>query len=524
MKLRIVLVEDEPGDAELLERELRKSGTPFSLVRVASRAELLRALESGRPDVIISDHHLPQFSGRHALTIVQQLETPPPFILVTGSLDEETAVDYMKAGAADYILKDRLTRVGPAVAAAVQRDRDRLAKQRAEAERKRLEEQLLHSQKMEAVGRLAGGVAHDFNNVLTGILISADLLLSDMSADDPRREEVAEIRLAAGHAARLTRQLLAFSRKQLMSFKVIDLNETVRSVTNMLQRLIGEDISLRMELANELWPVRADVGQLEQVLLNLVVNARDAMPQGGEVVMRTRNVEIDAARAELPVPGGPWVQLRVSDTGVGMDEATRARIFEPFFTTKESGKGTGLGLSTVYGIVHQHGGHIRVRSEPGRGTVIEIDLPRADGEVARSRATEEAMSYEGTESLLLVEDEPLVREVTRRALERFGYRVQAAGNFEEALAALQTQHARFDLLITDVVMPKVGGPEVAARLARAGLHVPVLFLSGYSEEAVEQQGRFPPGSSFLSKPYAPRELARKIREMLGSPTSPQPPN
>jgi signal transduction histidine kinase len=427
----------------------------------------------------------------------------------------ETAVDYMMAGAADYILKDRLVRVGAAVMAAIEHDRARREKTRAEEHRKSLEEQLLQAQKMEAIGRLAGGVAHDFNNVLTGILISTDLLLADTTAGDAQRMELEEIRAAADHAANLTRQLLAFGRKQVLSVRVVNLGETVAEVTTMLQRLIGEDVSLSTDLDRGVRQVRADIGQIEQVLFNLAINARDAMPSGGTLEFRTANVIMPRSPADVSVPAGEYVLLSVRDSGLGMDAQTRERIFEPFFTTKEVGKGTGLGLSTVYGIIRQHGGQILVHSAPGAGTTFELLLPAVDAPVDAPAAPAPERNVTGTETLLLVEDDKLVRDVTRRALTRFGYHVLAAGSLVEALGIVAAPPSAIDLLITDVVMPDVYGPELAERLKAAGLHAPVLFLSGYSEDAVTGQGALRAGSAFLAKPFTPRALARKVREVLG---------
>jgi nitrogen-specific signal transduction histidine kinase/CheY-like chemotaxis protein len=387
------------------------------------------------------------------------------------------------------------------------------------SERQRLQEQLQQSQKMEAIGRLAGGIAHDFNNVLTGILISTDLLLNGDQSHNATAEELQHIRSAAERAADLTRQLLAFSRKQVIALRRIDLNEVVHGFGVMLQRLIGENVELRLELAEKLGAVRADPGQIEQILLNLAVNARDAMPAGGKLTLETANVDLDEAfsREQRDLAPGPYVLVAVGDTGVGMDTDIRDRIFEPFFTTKEPGKGTGLGLSTVYGIVRQHGGDIRVLSEVARGTTFKIYLPRVDGPPElQAKPAGDTTNLDGTETILLVEDEERVRELTRRILVRHGYSVLPAGDANEALGLAGRGNGRIDLLITDVVLPGASGPELANELVARGFTGPVLFLSGYSEDAVMCNGHLQPHALFLGKPFTTTNLALKVREALAT--------
>src|SRR5438874_6971887 len=383
--------------------------------------------------------------------------------------------------------------------------------------RRQLEDQLRQAQKMEAVGQLAGGIAHDFNNLLTAILGCTQLLLHATALHGARREDVEEIKSAGLRAAELTRQLLAFSRRQVLAPKLLDMNAVVANMDKMLRRLIGEDVALATELAAELGPVSADPGQLEQVLLNLAVNARDAMPQGGRLTIATANVVLTEEYAERHhrLPPGQYVLLAVSDTGVGMDEATQKHLFEPFFTTKEVGKGTGLGLATVYGIVKQSGGYIWVYSEAGHGTTVKIYLPRVPG-VAESPvpAPEPQRVRGGDETVLLVEDAAPVRTLARRSLEARGYRVLEAADGPSALQLSARHLEGIDILVTDVVMPGMSGRELAERLAPERPSMKVLYTSGYTDDAMVRQGVLSAGVAFLQKPFVPDTLARKVREVL----------
>jgi PAS domain S-box-containing protein len=387
-------------------------------------------------------------------------------------------------------------------------------------ERKRLEQQLRQAQKMEAVGRLAGGVAHDFNNLLTIISGYGGLLIEHPSTIEPLRGYANEIRDASSRAASLTRQLLAFSRQQVLAPRVLALNAVVANIEKMLKRLIGEDINLVTCLGESLWPVKADPGQLEQVLLNLAVNARDAMPNGGVLTIETGNVEMDStsAQAHFPLSPGPYVLLAFSDTGTGMDAETQARIFDPFFTTKEKGKGTGLGLATVYGIVKQSGGYIWVYSEVGKGTTFKIYLPRTEDEVDESGPGQSGVkAQQGTETLLLVEDEDAVRALVRNVLKERGYRVMEASRGQDALDLAEQYWGQIDLLVTDVVMPQMNGRELARRLANVHPHIKVLYISGYTDNAAWYQDGLDSGAAFLQKPFSPEALAHKVREVLGDP-------
>ena len=380
-----------------------------------------------------------------------------------------------------------------------------------------LEERLRQTQKMEAVGRLAGGIAHDFNNLLTAILGSVDFLRRALGPDHPEHAETEEIQKAAVRAADLTRQLLAFSRQQVLAPKVLELDALVTNLEKMLRRLIGEDVELRFAPKAPRAAVRADPGQLEQVIVNLVVNARDAMPRGGKLTIDTATVDLDTGYAweHGTVEPGRYVMLAVTDTGVGIDRAVQARLFEPFFTTKEFGKGTGLGLATAYGIVKQSGGYIWVYSEPGRGATFKVYLPRVEpaGEpIAVPQAPARALG--GTETILLAEDEAAVRNLARRVLEKHGYKLLLAATGRDGVRLAEQHGSPIDLLVTDVVMPEMGGRELAQRLTTRQPSLKVLFLSGYTDDAIVHHGVLDAGVAFLQKPFKPDELVRKIREVL----------
>ena len=503
--LRVLIVEDSTADAELVVRALRQGGLEPLPERVDT-AEAMRAALDRQPwDIVLCDYSMPSFDAPSALAQLRERAQDVPFIVVSGSVGEDTAVAAMQAGATDYIMKDRLQRLAPAVVRAV----EGAAVWR---ERRRLEEALGRAQKMEAVGRLAGGVAHDFNNVLTAIIGSVELLMLDVPPGAKPREELEIIRDASEHARDLIRRLLAFSARQVLQPTVLDLNRLVGDLGKLLRRMIGEDVELTTALGPELGTVRVDAGQMEQVLVNLALNARDAMPRGGRLTIETADVELPGA-LDPPapdVPSGRYVMLSVTDTGVGMDRETAAHMFEPFFTTKARGKGTGLGLATVYGIVHQSGGHIAVDSGPGRGTTFRIFLPCSpEPEAAADRAPPAAAPAGGTETVLVVEDEPLVRILARKILEQAGYRVLVAASGTAALQLAEQHDGAIHLLLTDVVMPEMSGRELVRRLTERLSDVRVVYMSGYADEAVDRP--------FIQKPFTRDELARVVREALDAP-------
>jgi two-component system cell cycle sensor histidine kinase/response regulator CckA len=658
--LNVLLVEDSPTDAKLVIQELRRTWQPLVFERVDTPAAMAAALERGPWDLVISDWSMPRFSAPAALDVLRQKGIDLPFIIVSGTIGEESAVVAMRTGAHDYVLKDKLGRLTPAVERELRECKERAARRRAESalresearfrrldeagilgitiadvhgnildandtylkmfgysredlargalnwstmtppefrslgdrtleqlresgvappweteclhkngtsvpilvgvamleypktiafvadltdrrraehqshrmavearkeqagrERaedalRRSEEQLRQAQKMEAVGRLAGGVAHDFNNVLSVILSYGEILLADLKPGDPMRSDVEEIRKAASRAAGLTRQLLLFSRQQVMEPKVIDLCEILRSMDKMLQRIVGEDVELVSVDSKAVGRIKADPSHIEQVILNLVVNARDAMPTGGKLTIEASNVDLDEDHAlnHLPSKPGPHVMLAVTDTGTGMDRETQARIFEPFFTTKGTGKGTGLGLSTVFGIVQQAGGSIWVYSEPGKGTTFKMYLPRVEAEVDVLRAQASPATLRGTETVLLVEDEEQVRTIALSILRRQGYNVIPAQNGGEALLVCERHPQPIDLLLTDVVMPHMSGPELAKRLAVTRPRMRVLCMSGYTDDSIVRHGVLDARVAFIQKPITPASLAKKVREVL----------
>jgi hypothetical protein len=637
--LRVLVVDDSADDAELIVAELQRGGYDVSSERVQTAGGMREALERLRWDMVVSDYDMPTFSGPAALEVLKATGQDLPFIIVSGTIGEESAVASLKAGAHDFLAKTRLARLLPAVErelrdVSARHDRtvahDALQQSEAQyrslvdravfgifrstvdgrlltlnpalvrmlrysaveevlpislnevyvdapardaivttmlehgriageevmwqprsggairvrlsgsivdgattgspifefivediTERHRLHEQLRQAQKMEAIGHLAGGIAHDFNNLLTAILGYSELLTDQIGPEEQVGRDLREIMKAAQRAAGLTKQLLAFSRRQVVALAPLDLNHVIGDLEAMLRRLLSEQITIKTTFAAALRPVMADPTQLEQVLINLSVNARDAMPQGGTLTIETSNAELDALYASTH-PGskpGAYALLSVGDTGTGMSPETQARIFEPFFTTKERGNGTGLGLAAVYGIVHQLGGYIGVQSEPGQGTVFQVYLPETRQAVKPVAAPVAGASTAGTETILLVEDEDAVRAFMKTVLERFGYKVLETSDAEEALFLLETVTDPIDLLLTDVILPKMDGRELALRVTRAHPSARVLFMSGYPERMATVKGLLDPGLHLMEKPFSAQSLLCGVRKALGQDVS-----
>jgi two-component system cell cycle sensor histidine kinase/response regulator CckA len=522
-EIHILLVEDDPADAALVERRLRRDGLLFELERVDTADAMTTALRRQPWDIVLSDFTMPKFSGLKAFDLLRDMARDTPFIFVSGTVGEEVAVKAMKRGAADYLLKGDLARLAPAIQREIRERESRKAHAQIERELREAleakEEQLRQSQKMEAIGRLAGGVAHDFNNMLSVILGYSELAASGLAPDDERLGHLREVRTAGRRAADLTKQLLLFSRHGAVERQVLDLNTLLGGMEKLCRRLLGEDVELVYRRSASPARIRANPGHIEQVVMNLVVNGRDAMPTGGRLTIETSEVILTGASTSmvLPVAAGSYVCVAVSDTGVGMDRATRERIFEPFFTTKERGKGTGLGLSTVFGIVQQSEGSIEVLSECGRGTTFNVYFPSVEAAVAVPAKASLPPTLRGTETVLIVEDEDSVRAVARTILRRYGYTVLEALSPEEAVSLCE-RHPEIRLILSDIVMPKMSGPELS-RLLRAQCHdAKVLFMSGYTDDSL---ARYPleAGEDFLQKPFTPESLTRKLREVLDRPMS-----
>lgn len=513
--LRLLQLEDNSVDAELIVETLQDAGIPCEAKRVDRRETFISALKSGQTDIILADYSLPDFDGIVALGLARQLCPEVPFIFVSATLGEELAIDAMQRGATDYILKQRMGRLVPSVQRALRELQSRAERKRAEEALRQSERQLRQAQKMEAVGRLAGGLAHDFNNLLTVIMGHSQVLLGEMPPENPQRHKIDEMRKAGERAAALIRQLLTFSRKQPGEPKVFSLNPVVANIETMIRRLIGEDIELTRTTGPEDLRIKADPGQVEQVLMNLVVNARDAMPKGGKLTIETAPAALTKTPVHhlTPLAPGPYVRLSVSDTGCGMTPEVQAQIFEPFFSTKEEGKGTGLGLSIVYGIVTRCGGGIDVTSRVGQGTRFDVYFPRVTADVDRATGQDQPQpATPGHETILLVEDEASVRELVRDELRKLGYRVFEAKNGLEACLVATQQVGSLHLLLTDVVMPVMSGRELVQHLRVIKPELKVLYISGYNDDVGVGSGD--PASAYLSKPFTLEGLSHTIRALL----------
>ncbi len=517
LPLRLLHLEDDPVDAELISTTLIESGILCQSQLVDTRQAFVAALKEGRMDLILADYSIPGFDGMTALILARQHCPDVPFLFVSATIGEELAIDAMHQGATDYVLKQRLGRLVPSVQRALRELDDRAERKRAEEALRQSEKQFRQSQKMEAVGRLAGGIAHDFNNLLTIIMGYSQVLLMELGSEHPLRGKIEETLKAGEKAASLIRQLLTFSSKQSADPKILSLNTAVTSLENMLRRLIGEDVQFVIKLDPRNGRLRADQTQLEQVLVNLVVNARDAMPKGGTITIETAQVELTRSPVYhiAPLQPGSYVRLAVSDTGCGMDLKTQAHIFEPFFTTKGEGEGTGLGLSTVYGIVTQCGGAIDVTSRVGHGTRFDLYFPSVESDIQTTTPTQPSgRPQRGTEMILLAEDEPSVRTLVRDELQKLGYKVVEAKNGVEACLLATQQAESFQLLLTDVVMPVMGGRELAQHLSVINPELRTLFMSGYMDDVGIMAGQEEGTTSFLQKPFTPEMLASSVRNLL----------
>ena len=515
LPLHILHLEDDQNDAAFIQSTLEAGGITCTTTRVQTQDGFVAALERGGIDLILSDFSLPAFDGLSALKVAHARWPAIPLIFVSGTLGEERAVDSLKSGATDYVLKGHLSRLVPAVRRAMQEVEER-------GNLKKLEAQFIEAQKMEVIGHLASGVAHDFNNILAVIIGYSDLITVDLEPENLLRKYAEEIRHASERAAGLTRQLLVFSRKQTVQTIVLDLNDVVLDLEKMLRRLIDEHIEMTIVPGKQTGRIKADSGQVGQVLMNLAVNARDAMPNGGKLTIATSNVVFDEndAHARADITLGNYVVLSVSDTGTGMTEEVKKRLFEAFFTTKPVNKGTGLGLATCKTIVQQCGGYIEVQSEIGKGSTFKVYFPRVEQAVDISTKTVETSPIpRGTETLLLVEDDPSVRHLACSILETQGYTVVRANNGQDALhVAREHNGSPIRLVVTDVIMPVMSGKVMAEWLKTTYPDLKILFTSGYTDDAIAQHGVFEAGVAFLSKPYTPATLARKVRAMLDDET------
>jgi two-component system, cell cycle sensor histidine kinase and response regulator CckA len=511
--LNLLLVEDSEMDAELLLVELRRNGFDVNAERVESGSALRGALASSDWQIVICDHGMPSFNSTDALSIVRAAQADLPFVVFSGSIGEEAAVEALRAGATDVVLKTNLSRVGPVV--------ERVLEE-AEGKRQRhsLEAQLRQAQKMEAIGSLVGSITHDFNNILAVVNGYAHLILQQLGEEDPLRKKITAIAIAGEKGASLTQQLLAFTRRQALEPKIVDLNKVILGIEPLLRQLVGEHVDLVIDLDPKLGCVKADESQLEQVVMNLVVNGCDAMTEGGALTVQTRFTTVDeghtSTRSPIAARDGSYVALSVTDTGTGMDAETQDQIFEPFFTTKGVGQGTGLGLATVYGIVTQSGGHIEVASRVGFGTVFHVLLPRV---IAEPQIREQMLSaqepWRGTASILVVDDNDGVLGLVRELLEYDGFSVRAARGGDEAIEIFTRHPGSIDLVITDMMMPGMSGVDLARRLREIEPEIPLIFMSGYSGRVPDNVESFAPETTtFIQKPLNPTALNLKVRELL----------
>lgn len=513
---RVLHIEDSENDAVLIRTALEEAGISCDIIRASSKEQFLSAIASGSWDLILSDYSMPGFSGLEAFKIARVQVPQTPFVFVSGTIGEERAVETLVNGAVDYVLKSNLKRLVPVISRLIYDRKLRKEKEQSDTKLRWIEEQLRQAQKVEAIGRLASGVAHDFNNILTAILGYCDFLLRGMDPADERFSDLKEINDAAKRAANLTRQLLAFSRRQPSSPQLVNLNDTVLSMEKMLKRIIGEDIAFSTKPAADLWRIHADPTQIEQIVLNLVVNARDAMESGGQLLVETENVALDEPRVTPggTVPAGSYARLGVKDNGSGMNDEVLQHIFEPFFTTKDKDRGTGLGLSTVFGIVKQHGGSVVVTSKLGQGTQFDIYFPKNGRAEQVPNEPKASVKLKGTETVLLVEDEAPVRQLFSRVLAQAGYKVIEAADGTQGWDRYSASAKDIKLVIVDVVLPRLSGHHLLDQLIAARSSLPIICVSGHTEEIIAKLKALSPQISFLQKPFSPDALLAGVRAAL----------
>lgn len=507
--LRLLVVEDSEDDTSLLLRELGRGGYEVNWKRIQTPGKMKEALATQTWDLVICDYSMPQFSGSDALRILRETGLDIPFIFLSGRIGEDYAVAAMKQGAQDYVMKGNMKRLLPAI------ERE-LKEAERRKERVQLERRVKHLERFEAIGKLAGGIAHDFNNVIGVILGSAQLGETQAPEQSLVRERFRTIRSQAELASGLTRQLLAFARRQVLRPETVDLNETVLRIQDLLRSGLGEGIELKTDLSLDIEAIKADPSQIEQVLMNLVLNAKDAMPKGGTLAIETTQVDLSDEFCRLHSYGRPgsYVMLTISDTGLGMDAATQEHIFEPFFTTKELGKGTGLGLATVYGVIKQHGGFINVYSEPGQGTTFRLYLPAAGGRAQAKQTEVASRPAAGSETILVAEDNAPLRALAVEVLTSQGYKVIVANDGQEAVRLFRENSDTIDLVFVDIVMPKLSGPKAFLEMSAFKRNVRVLFASGHAAETATLTSSLPPDASFLQKPYSPQALSEAVRAVI----------
>jgi signal transduction histidine kinase len=502
-EVHVLVVDDNDDDAVLIVRGLAVAGLPVSHARAESAASLAAALARRTPDVVICDYNMPGLRAEDALEQVRAYDADIPFLLVSGQVGEETAAAMMRAGARDFVLKDRLARLVPAVQRELREAAERRKRREAEAALRESEERLRQAERLDSLGKLAGGIAHDFNNILAVISGYAAMLTEELAPDHPARPDAEAIDQAAARGSGLTRQLLIFSRLEPSRPETLDLNAVAADLQRLLARTLGEDIELSTLLGLDLPPIQMDRSKLEQVLMNAVMNARAAMPNGGRLTIETRAGD---------EPG--HVCLTITDTGCGMTAEVAARAFEPFFTTKGRGNGTGLGLATAYGVVADAGGTITLESELDRGTVVRVSLPVASAEPAIAQPARVLPAAGDGRTILVVEDEAGVRDIVCRILTRAGYEVHAAADPQTALKLCLEQHLRMDALLTDVIMPGMSGTQLAAELWRTRPDLPVLFMSGYTSGPAPGGQALPAEAPLLHKPFQTDQLLTALHQLL----------